>query len=70
MADGSGYPSDLLSVPGVAFDVKILDPAERIRAYIRGYVSPVSADGEDVRISRKYGQICTGKTNIDLGDGR
>ncbi|CAH0039557.1 unnamed protein product [Clonostachys rhizophaga] len=47
MADASRYSSDLLSIPGVAFDVKISDPAERIRAYIRGYASPASADGQD-----------------------
>ncbi|VUC21317.1 unnamed protein product [Clonostachys rosea] len=47
MEGDSKYPSDLLSVPGVAFDVKIADPAERIRAYIRGYVSPASSDGQD-----------------------
>jgi len=31
------YTTDLLKIPGVAFDVTVADPKERIQAYIDAY---------------------------------
>lgn len=33
----SRYTTDLLEIPGMAFDITVADPKERIQAYINSY---------------------------------
>lgn len=34
---GQRYTTDLLKIPGMAFDVTVADPKERIQAYLDAY---------------------------------
>ncbi|KAF4996276.1 hypothetical protein FDECE_12520 [Fusarium decemcellulare] len=48
------YSTDLLEVPGVAFDVEIADPTERIQAYLDSYQASVPGSEAEVRILASY----------------
>ncbi|KAJ3520655.1 hypothetical protein NM208_g13620 [Fusarium decemcellulare] len=54
------YSTDLLEVPGVAFDVEIADPTERIQAYLDSYQASVpgsEAEGFDDKLMREHLQL-------------
>jgi hypothetical protein len=42
-----GYTTDLLSIPGMKFNVDIDDPKERIQAYLDEYATPLHPDGHE-----------------------